>query len=115
MIREGGGTGLRVLKDLGCDVSALRHTIEQGLIPSTSKLSTGELNLRTGSRGVISEASVLANELNAKVMASEHILLAIMSDNHLAVSRLMQKEYSVTFEKVKNHLTKNSRRMSNSK
>jgi predicted nucleic acid-binding protein len=53
--------------------------------------------------GVFSKAMALANEQKAKVVVTEDVQLAVMSDDHIKVRRLTQKEYSVTFEKVKNH------------
>jgi ATP-dependent Clp protease ATP-binding subunit ClpC len=90
MIREGDGVGMRLLKNLGIDVTELRRNIEQNLTPGARKSN----NLANIPLVKQAEKTLKLTYLEAKTFKSiqigtEHLLLCILKDNDNIVTKTL--------------------------
>jgi ATP-dependent Clp protease ATP-binding subunit ClpC len=104
MIREGDGVGMRLLKNLGVDVTELRRNIEQNLTPGLRKSN----NLANIPLVKQAEKTLKLTYLEAKTFKSiqigtEHLLLCILKDNDNVVTKTLIKS-GVDYDAVRAEL-----------
>ncbi len=104
MIREGDGVGMRLLKNLGVDVTELRRNIEQNLTPGLRKSN----NLANIPLVKQAEKTLKLTYLEAKTFKSiqigtEHLLLCILKDNDNVVTKTLLKS-GVDYDAVRAEL-----------
>ncbi|MBL7921902.1 MAG: ATP-dependent Clp protease ATP-binding subunit [Bacteroidia bacterium] len=104
MIREGDGVGMRLLKNLGVDVTELRRNIEQNLTPGLRKSN----NLANIPLVKQAEKTLKLTYLEAKTFKSiqigtEHLLLCILKDNDNVVTKTLLRS-GVDYDAVRAEL-----------
>ena len=80
LLEEGSGIGGMVLKDLGLDVSRVRIEIEKMVPASVLKTSPEQLPFNAETKEMLEIAFRKMEELSHPVIGTEHILLALISN-----------------------------------
>ena len=96
MIREGNGTGIRILKDLDVDIDQLRRSVEASVIKNTSvKKNTADdhLPLVKQAEKVLKLTYLEAKLFRNNLIGTEHLLLSMVKDENNIVSKtLLEKK-----------------------
>lgn len=105
MIREGECKAIAVLKNLGVNPELLRRDIEATIQTGVrSALSGSSPAMLKQAENALKHAYLLARELKAQQMGTEHLLLSILKDENSAVRRLLANKYNLDFAKVKREI-----------
>jgi len=102
LIREGEGSAIQILQDLGVDVQAFRRKIEAISAPNISGQISTKKNLPLTRQA---EKALKTTFLEAKLFQSSqirtsHLLLCILRNNDDPVSRILN-QYEVSYDTVK--------------
>ena len=102
LIREGEGSAIQILEDLGVDVKAFRRKIEAISAPNISGQITPKKNLPLTRQA---EKALKTTFLEAKLFQSSqirtsHLLLCILRNDDDPVSRIL-RQYDVDYDNVK--------------
>ncbi|MBQ8749839.1 MAG: ATP-dependent Clp protease ATP-binding subunit [Clostridia bacterium] len=95
------GVASTVLRAYGITPSRLWAYINNITVPS---FSVGLVDLSQGATAIISTAGMVANELNAGCISTEHILYAIVSNRDCEASQVIEAEFGVSIEDIKEKL-----------
>ncbi|MFN4299149.1 MAG: ATP-dependent Clp protease ATP-binding subunit [Thermaurantimonas sp.] len=102
IIREGEGSAIQILHDLGVDIQALRKRIE-ALIPanySTNINIKKNIPLTRQAEKVLKVTLLEAKLLHSPEIRTAHLLLCILKDNDDPVVRIL-KNFGVTYESAR--------------
>ena len=92
MIREGDGVGIRLLKNLGVDVSEFRRSIEHNLSPGLRKSNNlANIPLVKQAEKTLKLTYLEAKSFKSIQIGTEHLLLCILKDNDNVVSKTLLK------------------------
>lgn len=80
LIRESGGMAAGVLEKFGADLRKTKNAIESIITPGTSIVSLGRLPQTPQLKLVLGRAIEQANSLHHTYVGTEHLLLAVLSD-----------------------------------
>lgn len=102
LIREGEGSAIKILEDLGVDVAAFRRQIEAISAPNVSGQVSTKKNLPLTRQA---EKALKTTFLEAKLFGSStirtsHLLLCILRNDDDPVSRILRK-YDIDYDSVK--------------
>src|SRR3990172_368546 len=82
IVKEGGGTACRVLKNFEVDAKKICQEVEKLITPSTSPTITlGQLPFSPRAKRVIELAGESSSQLGHEVIGTEHILLGLLKEN----------------------------------
>lgn len=102
LIREGEGTAVQILEDLGIDIRAMRAKIENISVPSAAQQLSSKKNLPLTRQA---EKALKTTFLEAKIFQSNiirtpHLLLCILRNEDDPVTRLM-KQMGIDYDSFK--------------
>jgi ATP-dependent Clp protease ATP-binding subunit ClpC len=102
IIREGEGTAIRILTDLGVDIQALRKEIETATHTgkTAKKTNLGNIPLIKQAEKALKITYLEAKVFRTLTIGTEHLLLAILKDQDNVVTRSMKK-MGVDYEAVR--------------
>lgn len=105
IIREGDGTAMRILDDLGVDDQVLRKKIESATkLGDTSKpISLGNIPLIKQAEKALKITYLEAKLFKSPSIGTEHLLLAILKDEDNVATRSM-RQMGIDYEIVRNEL-----------
>ncbi len=104
ILRDGGSLGARVLGKLGVTEQKTRAVVDQ--LVQRGKEDTWVFGRLPGSpfyQNVIERALVIADQLKAKSISGEHLLLALFHDKESIASRTL-RSMGVTIKKCRDEL-----------
>lgn len=102
LIREGEGTAVQILQDLGVDIGTMRKKIENISVPSAARQLSSKKNLPLTRQA---EKALKTTFLEAKIFQSNvirtpHLLLCILRNEDDPVTRLL-KQMGIDYESFK--------------
>lgn len=102
IIREGEGTAIRILTDLGVDIQHLRKEIETATHTgkASKKSNLGNIPLIKQAEKALKITYLEAKVFKSLTIGTEHLLLAILKDEDNVVTRSMKK-MGVDYEAVR--------------
>ena len=102
IIREGEGTAIKILVDLGVDVQNLRKEIETAthIGKPSKKANLGNIPLIKQAEKALKITYLEAKVFKSPTIGTEHLLLAILKDDDNVVTRSMKK-MGVDYDTVK--------------
>ncbi|MCS6979237.1 MAG: ATP-dependent Clp protease ATP-binding subunit [Flavobacteriales bacterium] len=104
IIREGEGMAITLLKNLGVEPELLRRDIEATIKTGVRAGQGGGLLLLKQTENALRHAYLIARELKAKELDTEHLLLSLLKDDNSIVRRLMANKYNLDYATVKREL-----------
>jgi ATP-dependent Clp protease ATP-binding subunit ClpC len=108
LIREGEGTGIQLLTDMGIDLRTLRAKIEAISVPSSSHQVSSRKNLPLTRQAekALKTTFLEAKIYHSNVIRTSHLLLCILRNEDDPISRLMAK-LGITYHRVKSDFQSN--------
>lgn len=102
LIREGEGSAIHILEDLGVDMKGFRRKIEAISAPNISgQISTKKnLPLTRQAEKALKTTFLEAKLFQSKVIRTSHLLLCILRNDDDPVSRIL-KQYEIDYDNVK--------------
>jgi ATP-dependent Clp protease ATP-binding subunit ClpC len=105
IIREGEGLAIKILRNLGVDISELRKKIESAVATNKEKPANPEnLPLIKQAERALKITYLEAKWFNSELIGTEHLLLAILKDENNLVTKSFQNlgiSYEVAKEEVR--------------
>jgi ATP-dependent Clp protease ATP-binding subunit ClpC len=105
IIREGEGLAIKILRNLGVDISELRKKIESAVATNKEKSANPEnLPLIKQAERALKITYLEAKWFNSELIGTEHLLLAILKDENNLVTKSFQNlgvSYEVAKEEVR--------------
>lgn len=80
LVKEGGGVGANVLKNLDVDLRKVRQEVEKLVTPGLETVTMGRLPQTPGAKKIIEYAIEEARQLNHNYVGTEHLLLALLRE-----------------------------------
>ncbi|MBI1319946.1 MAG: AAA domain-containing protein [Candidatus Hydrogenedens sp.] len=90
LCREPEGIASRALENLGVDIEALSHEIEQQVQPGTSEVSGDEIAFTPRAKKVLELAVDEARRFNHSYIGTEHILLGLLKEGEGIAAKVLQ-------------------------
>jgi len=107
LIREGDGVAIKILKNIGIDVGAIRQATEDAVKGSSmSRAPIGNMPLTKQAEKVLKITYLEAKIFKSDVIGTEHLLLAILRDEENIASQVLQ-QYSITYDLFKSEVEQN--------
>ena len=105
LIREGEGTGIRILKEFNLDLKHIRQEIEQSLAKSAKTIhqSSPNIPLVKQAEKVLKTTYLEAKLYKSPIIGTEHLLLSILKDENSFACQVLNK-YGVIYENAKDEL-----------
>ena len=92
IIREGEGMAIRILRNLGVDISELRKQIEGSIKVSSGKsLNLNQIPLVKQAERALKVTYLEARLFKTNLIGTEHLLLAILKDEDNIVTKTLEK------------------------
>jgi ATP-dependent Clp protease ATP-binding subunit ClpC len=106
MIREGEGTGVRVLTNLNINLHDLRHELEQAIRGKGDKKleNVNSLPLTKQAEKVIRITVLEAKGLKSTLVESEHLILSILRNRDNVAAQILNK-FTIDYDGFKAELT----------
>lgn len=80
LIYEGGGTGVRVLREMGVDLKKIRLKTESVIKSGPEIVSMGRLPINLEANGIVLRAETLSGELGHDYVGTEHLVGALIDN-----------------------------------
>lgn len=107
LIREGDGVAIKILKNMGIDIAAIRQSIEEAVKGSSiSRVPIGNMPLTKQAEKVLKITYLEAKIFKSDVIGTEHLLLAILRDEENIASQLLQ-QFNVSYDIFKREIEQN--------
>jgi len=105
MIREGDGTGIKILKEFHVDLGVIRSEIEQVLLRSAKSAVFPMTNIPLVKQAekVIKKTYLESKLFKSPQIGTEHLLLSILKDESSLTCAILNK-YGVIYDSVKEEL-----------
>lgn len=104
IIREGEGLAIKILRNLGVDISELRKKIESAVATNKEKTANPEnLPLIKQAERALKITYLEAKWFNSELIGTEHLLLAILKDENNLVTKSFQN-YGISYEVAKEEI-----------
>lgn len=104
IIREGEGLAIKIIRNLGIDMAAIRKRIETAVASNKEKpINPENLPLIKQAERALKITYLEAKWFNSELIGTEHLLLAILKDENNLVTKTFQN-FGVTYELVKEEL-----------
>lgn len=101
LIREGDGVAIKILKNIGVDMAAVRQAIEEAVMgPSVSRTSISNMPLTKQAEKVLKITYLEAKIFKSDIIGTEHLLLAILRDEDNIASQILS-QFNVTYNVFK--------------
>jgi len=105
LIREGEGTGIKILNEFHLDLKHIRNEIEQSLLKSSKTIhqSMANIPLVKQAEKVLKMTYLEAKLYKSPMIGTEHLLLSILKDENSFACKVLNK-YGVIYENAKDEL-----------
>lgn len=104
IIREGEGTAVMVLENLGVELDELRQSVEEATASSGGGgLTLGQAPFTPRAKQVLEVATYEARTLRSKHVGTEHLLLALVKDRQGAAAQILAT-FNANYEKIKQEI-----------
>ncbi len=97
LIREGEGKAIKVLVNLGVDLSKLRKSIENAIKGTVTVINLNNLPLTRQAEKVLKITYLEAKLDNSSLIGTEHLLLSILRENSNVAAQILSK-FGVTYD-----------------
>ncbi|MFB6271509.1 MAG: ATP-dependent Clp protease ATP-binding subunit, partial [Salinibacter sp.] len=104
LIEEGEGIAVKILCNLGCDLTALKEAVEDTVRSTSSSTSVGNIPLTKQAEKVLKITYLEAKLYKSDVIGTEHLLLSLLRDDENIAAQILQQGFSVTYDAVRNEL-----------
>ena len=95
------GTASSILRSFGITANKLWAYINNVTIPA---FGNGLIDMSQGVNNIINMAAMVANELGTGCVSTEHLLYAIVSNRDCEASQVIESEFNVSIEDIKERL-----------
>jgi len=103
IISEGEGSAIKILTNLGTDITKLRKTIEESVGVSSGSLTIGNIPLTKQAEKVLKITYLEAKLYKSKVIGTEHLLLSLLRDEDNVAAQILS-QFSVNYENIRREL-----------
>jgi ATP-dependent Clp protease ATP-binding subunit ClpC len=107
MIREGGGLGIKLLKEFHLDMEHIRLEIEKSLLKNVknSSLASNQANIPLVKQAerILKITYLEAKLFKSPLIGTEHLLLSILKDENNLACRILNK-YGIMYDHIKEEL-----------
>ncbi|MEM1096326.1 MAG: ATP-dependent Clp protease ATP-binding subunit [Bacteroidota bacterium] len=104
IIREGEGIAVKILRNLGCDLTKLKKAIEDTVRSTGGTLTVGNIPLTKQAEKVLKITYLEAKLYKSDVIGTEHLLLSLLRDDENIAAQIMQQGFSVSYDAVRSEL-----------
>lgn len=106
IIRDGSGREIEAIANLGCDIQAIKQSVEKEIKESNAEIVKEKIETESEEIERIFKISTLeARMLSCKEVDSEHLLLALLKDQNSITAQHFQKQH-ISYDKLHSYLTK---------
>ncbi|TNF46949.1 MAG: ATP-dependent Clp protease ATP-binding subunit [Bacteroidetes bacterium] len=105
LIREGDGTGIKILNEFHLDLKQIRQEVEQSLMKSSKTIHQNMTNIPLVKQAekVLKMTYLEAKLYKSPVIGTEHLLLSILKEENSFACKVLNK-YGVIYENAKDEL-----------
>ena len=103
IIREGEGIGVKILRNLGVDLSKLKRAIEDTVRSMSGPLTIGNIPLTKQAEKVLKITYLEAKLYKSDVIGTEHLLLSLLRDEDNIAAQILS-QFSVNYDSVRKEL-----------
>jgi ATP-dependent Clp protease ATP-binding subunit ClpC len=89
VIKEGEGIAIKILQNLGCDLSKLKKAIEDSTAPSGGTMTIGNLPLSKRAEKALKMTYIEAKNFKNDVIGTEHLLLSILKEKDSLAAQIL--------------------------
>lgn len=104
LIKEGEGIATRILDNLGTNLREVKHSVEQTIRSTNGITTVNNLPLTKQAEKVLKITYLEARLYKSNVIGTEHLLLSLLRDANNIAAQILNEEYSVTYEAVRDEL-----------
>ncbi|MBP5642787.1 MAG: ATP-dependent Clp protease ATP-binding subunit [Bacteroidales bacterium] len=106
IVDDKDSNAVQILRNLGLDIDAFRQKLEASVKTNNVVLgNTDNLPLTKQAERALKFTYIVAKDFNSELVASEHLMLAILHDDNNIVSQRLEYE-GITFNKYKKEVEK---------
>jgi len=103
IIREGEGIAVKILRNLGADLSKLKKSIEDTVRASSTTLTIGNIPLTKQAEKVLRITYLEAKLYKSDIIGTEHLLLSLLRDEENIAAQILS-QYYINYESVRKEL-----------
>jgi ATP-dependent Clp protease ATP-binding subunit ClpC len=103
IIREGEGIGVKILRNLGCDLYRLKKSIEDTVRSSGGTLTVGNIPLTKQAEKVLKITYLEAKLYKSDVIGTEHLLLSLLRDDDNIAAQILH-QFNTNYDVVRAEL-----------
>ena len=103
IIREGQGVGVRLLRNLDCDLMKLKKAIEDTVKTSGGTLTIGNIPLTKQAEKVLKITQIESKIYKADVIGTEHLLLSLLRDEDNIATQILH-QFNITYDTARSEL-----------
>jgi ATP-dependent Clp protease ATP-binding subunit ClpC len=89
IIKEGEGIAIKILQNLGCDLSKLKKAVEDSTAPSGGTMTIGNLPLSKRAEKALKMTYIEAKNFKNDVIGTEHLLLSILKEKDSLAAQIL--------------------------
>lgn len=103
IVRLGDGVAVRILKNLDCDLSKLKKTIEETVRSTGGNVTVGNIPLTKQAEKVLRITYLEAKLYKSETIGTEHLLLSLLRDEENIAAQILH-QYNVSYDAVREEL-----------
>lgn len=103
IIREGEGIGVKILRNLGVDLSKLKRAVEDTVRTMSGPLTIGNIPLTKQAEKVLKITYLEAKLYKSDVIGTEHLLLSLLRDEDNIAAQILG-QFVVNYDSVRKEL-----------
>ena len=103
IVRLGDGVAVRILKNLECDLSKLKKTIEDTVRGTGGNVTVGNIPLTKQAEKVLRITYLEAKLYKSETIGTEHLLLSLLRDEENIAAQILH-QYNVSYDAVREEL-----------
>ncbi|RPI68003.1 MAG: ATP-dependent Clp protease ATP-binding subunit [Ignavibacteriae bacterium] len=103
IIREGEGIGVKILRNLGVDLTKLKRAVEDTVRSMSGPLTIGNIPLTKQAEKVLKITYLEAKLYKSDVIGTEHLLLSLLRDEDNIAAQILS-QFSVNYDAVRKEL-----------
>lgn len=107
IIREAEGIAIKILQNLGCDLSKLKKAIEDSTAPAGGTMTIGNLPLSKRAEKALKMTYIEAKNFKNDVIGTEHLLLSILKEKDSLAAQILLTfniDYNSCYKELENIL-----------
>jgi len=103
LIREGEGIAVEILRNLGCDLDEIKHSVEDSIKSSGETMTIGNIPFTKRAEKILKMAYVEAEKYKSDIIGTEHLLLALVKEKDGVAAQVLLS-FDVTYDTVREEL-----------